>query len=66
MVFLNLIDYLLLLENIVRMLVVKFILFIGNFCLYLLYICKEIIVNLVFDNEDIIIKGKIDKLVLKD
>lgn len=54
------------LENIVRMLVVKFILFIGNFCLYLLYICKEIIVNLVFENEDIIIKGKIDKLVLKD
>ena len=46
--------------------VVKPILFIGNFCLYLLYIRKETTVNLAIENEDIIIKGKIDKLALKD
>ncbi|MDE5100502.1 MAG: hypothetical protein O4861_20085 [Trichodesmium sp. St16_bin4-tuft] len=54
------------LENIVRISVVKPILFIGNFCLYPLYIRKETTVNLALDNEDIIIKGKIDKLALKD
>lgn len=54
------------LENVVRMLVVDFILFIGGFFLYLLYICNEFAVNLVFEDEDIIIKGKIDMLVLKD
>ena len=46
--------------------VVKPILFIGNFCLYLLYIRKETTVNLAIENEDIIIKGKIDQLALKD
>ena len=54
------------LENIVRISVVKPILFICNFCLYPLYIRKETTVNLALDNEDIIIIGKIDKLALKD
>ncbi|MDE5089800.1 MAG: restriction endonuclease subunit R, partial [Trichodesmium sp. St16_bin2-tuft] len=64
--FFNLIDYPPVLENVVRMSVVDPILFIGGFFLYPLYIRNEPAVNLALEDEDIIIKGKIDTLVLKD
>ena len=64
--FCNLIDYPPVLENVVRMAVVDPILFIGGFFLYPLYIHFEPVINLAVEDEDIIIKGKIDTLVLKD
>ena len=64
--FFNLIDYPPVLKNVVRMSVVDPILFIGGFFLYPLYIRNEPAVNLALEDEDIIIKGKIDTLVLKD
>ncbi|MDY7008659.1 MAG: restriction endonuclease subunit R [Cyanobacteriota bacterium] len=64
--FINLTDYPPVLENVVRMAVVDPILFIGGFFLYPLYIRAEPAINLAVEDEDIIIKGKIDTLVLKD
>uniref|UniRef100_UPI0034253A4C hypothetical protein n=1 Tax=Okeania sp. SIO2F4 TaxID=2607790 RepID=UPI0034253A4C len=58
--FINLIDYPQVLENVVRMAVVDPILFISVFFLYPLYIRSEPAINLAVEDEDIIIKGKID------
>ncbi|NEQ72768.1 MAG: hypothetical protein F6K23_06600 [Okeania sp. SIO2C9] len=54
------------LENVVRMAVVDPILFIGGFFLYPFYIRSEPAINLAVEDQDIVIKGKIDTLVLKN
>ncbi|MEI2583355.1 hypothetical protein [Scytonema sp. PRP1] len=66
----NFINYPLLLEDVVRMAIVAPILFLGNFYLTPFYVKSEepidIAVDIAVPDDDVIIKGKIDTLVLKD
>jgi hypothetical protein len=64
--FVNLLNYPPLLEDVVRMAVLDPILFIGDFYLAPFYVKSEESVDIISDDEGVIIKGKIDTLVLKD
>lgn len=64
--FFNLMERPPLLEDVVRMAVVDPILFIGGFFLYPFYIRSEEAVTIEIADRDVIIKGRIDTLVLKD
>ncbi|NEO52614.1 MAG: restriction endonuclease subunit R [Okeania sp. SIO3B5] len=54
------------LEDIVRMAIVDPILFIGKFFLYPYYIRSEKSINLELADQDVIIRGRIDTLVMKE
>ncbi|MDZ7961282.1 MAG: restriction endonuclease subunit R [Aulosira sp. DedQUE10] len=62
----NLLNYPPLLEDVVRMAIVDPILFIGDFYLAPFYVKSEESIDIAVPDEDVIIKGKIDTLVLKD
>lgn len=62
----NLLNYPPLLENVVRMAIVDPILFIGDFYIAPLYIKAEEPVEIINEDEGVIIKGKIDTLILKN
>ncbi len=64
--YLNLLNYPPLLEDVVRMAIVDPILFIGDFYLSPFYVKSEESIDIAVPDEDIIIKGRIDTLVLKD
>ena len=64
--YLNLLNYPPLLEDVVRMAIVDPILFIGDFYLSPFYVKSEESIDIAVADEDIIIKGRIDTLVLKD
>lgn len=62
----NLLNYAPLLEDVVRMAIIDPILFIGDFYLNPFYVKSEESIDIADEDEGIIIKGKIDTLVLKD
>lgn len=62
----NLLNYPPLLEDVVRMAIIDPILFIGDFYLNPFYVKSEESIDIADEDEGIIIKGKIDTLVLKD
>lgn len=62
----NLLDYPPLLEDVVRMAVVDPLLFIGDFYLAPYYVKSEESIDIAVPDEDVIIKGRIDTLVLKE
>jgi hypothetical protein len=62
----NLLNYPLLLESVVRIAIVDPILFIGDFCLTPFYIKAEEQIDITDEDEGVIIKGKLDTLVLRD
>ncbi|BAZ14519.1 type I restriction enzyme R protein N terminus [Calothrix sp. NIES-4071] len=62
----NLLNYPPLLESVVRIAIVDPILFIGDFFLTPFYIKAEEQIDITGEDEGIVIKGKIDTLVLKD
>jgi hypothetical protein len=62
----NLLNYPPVLESVVRMAIVDPILFIGDFYIAPLYIKAEAAIEITSEDEGVIIKGKIDTLVLKD
>ena len=64
--YLNLLNYPPLLEDVVRMAVVDPILFIGDFYLSPFYVKSEESIDIAVPDEDVIIKGRMDILVLKD
>lgn len=64
--FVNLLNYPPLLEDVVRMAVLDPILFIGDFYLAPFHVKSEESVDIISDDEGVIVKGKIDTLVLKD
>lgn len=64
--FINLLNASPLLEDMVRMAVLDPILFIGNFYLFPFSVRSEESVEIVAEDEGVIVKGKIDTLVLKD
>jgi len=64
--YLNLLNYPSLLEDVVRMAIVDPILFIGDFYLAPFYVKSEESIDIAVPDEDTIIKGRIDTLVLKD
>lgn len=64
--FVNLLNYPPLLEDVVRMAVLDPILFIGDFYLAPFYVKSEESVDIISDDEGVIVKGKIDTVVLKD
>ncbi|NEU77465.1 restriction endonuclease subunit R [Hassallia byssoidea VB512170] len=64
--FINLLNYPPMLEDIVRMAVLDPILFIADFYLHPFYVKSEESVDIVTEDEGVIIKGRIDTLVLKD
>ena len=66
--YLNLLNYSPLLEDIVRMAIVDPILFIGDFYFYLspFYVKSEESIDIAVPDEDVIIKGRMDILVLKN
>ncbi|QOV23686.1 restriction endonuclease subunit R [Anabaenopsis elenkinii] len=64
--YLNLLNYPPLLEDVVRMAIVDPILFIGDFYLSPFYVKSEESIDIAVPDEDIIIKGRLDTLVLKD
>ncbi|MEH2414848.1 restriction endonuclease subunit R [Nostoc sp.] len=64
--YLNLLNYPPLLEDIVRMAVVDPLLFIGDFYLAPFYVKSEESIDIAVPDEDVIIKGRIDTLVLKE
>lgn len=64
--FVNLLNYPPLLENVIKMAVLDPLLFIGNFYLSPFSIKSEESVEIFTEDEGIIIKGRIDTLVLKD
>ncbi|MEL7035992.1 MAG: restriction endonuclease subunit R, partial [Cyanobacteria bacterium J06592_8] len=64
--FLNLLNYPPVSENLVKMAVVDPILFIAGFFLYPYYIRSEASVELILEDEDTAIKGRMDTLVLKE
>jgi hypothetical protein len=63
--YLNLLNYPPLLEDVVRMAVVVPLLFIGDFYLAPFYVKSEESIDISVPDEDAIIKGRIDTLVLK-
>lgn len=64
--YINLLNYPPLLEDIVKMAVLDPILFIGDFYLSPFYVKSEEYINIISDDEGVIVKGRIDTLVLKD
>lgn len=64
--YLNLLNYPPLLEDVVRMAIVDPILFIGDFYLAPFYVKSEESIDIAVPDEDVIIKGRMDTLVLKD
>lgn len=62
----NLINYPPLLEDVVKMAIIDPILFIGDFYLAPLYIKTEEPVEIIDEDDGVIVKGKIDTLVIKD
>ncbi|MBN3870910.1 restriction endonuclease subunit R [Nostoc sp. JL33] len=64
--YLNLLNYPPLLKDIVRMAVVDPLLFIGDFYLAPFYVKSEKSIDIAVPDEDVIIKGRIDTLVLKE
>ncbi len=64
--FINLLNYPPLLEDVVRMSVLDPILFLADFYLRPFYIKSEVPIDIITEDEDTIIKAKIDTLVLKD
>lgn len=62
----NLLNYPPLLEDVVRMAILDPILFVGDFYLSPFYVKSEESVDIAVENEGVIIKGKIDTLVLKN
>lgn len=64
--FINLLNYPPMLEDIVRMAVLDPILFIADFYLHPFYVKSEEPVDIVTEDEGVIIKGRIDTLILKD
>lgn len=64
--YLNLLNYPLMLEDVVRMAILDPILFIGDFFLFPFYVKSEQSIDIAEEDEGIIIKGRIDTLVLKD
>ncbi|MBW4559327.1 MAG: restriction endonuclease subunit R [Trichormus sp. ATA11-4-KO1] len=64
--YLNLLNYPPLLEDVVRMAIVDPILFIGDFYLSPFYVKSEESIDIAVFDEDVIIKGRMDTLVLKD
>ena len=64
--YLNLLNYPPLLEDVVRMAIVDPILFIGDFYLSPFYVKSEESIDIAVPDEDLIIKGRMDILVLKD
>lgn len=64
--YLNLLNYPPLLEDVVRMAIVDPILFIGDFYLSPFYVKSEESIDIAVPDEDVIIKGRMDTLVLKD
>ena len=64
--YINLLDYPPVLEDIVRMAVLDPILFIGDFYLSPFFVKSEESVDIVSDDDGLIVKGRIDTLVLKD
>ncbi len=64
--YLNLLNYPPLLEDVVRMAIVDPILFIADFYLSPFHVKSEEPIDIAVPNNDIIIKGRIDTLVLKD
>ncbi len=64
--YLNLLNYPPLLEDIVRMAVVDPLLFIGDFYLAPFYVKSEESIDIAVPDEDVIIKGRMDTLVLKE
>lgn len=64
--YLNLLNYPPMLEDVIRMAVLDPILFIGDFYLAPFYVKSEESVDIVTEDEGVIIKGRIDTLVLKD
>ena len=63
--YLNLLNYPPLLEDVVRMAIVDPILFIGDFYLSPFYVKSEESIDIAVPDEDLIIKGRMDILVLK-
>ncbi len=64
--YLNLLNYPPMLEDVVRMAVLDPILFIGDFYLSPFYVKSEQTIYIAEKDDDVIIKGRIDTLVLKD
>jgi hypothetical protein len=64
--YINLLNYPPLLEDVVRMAVLDPILFIGDFYLSPFYVKSEESINIISEDEGVIVKGRIDTLVLKD
>ena len=64
--FINLLNYPPLLEDVVKMSVLDPILFIGDFYLTPFYVKSEQSIEIESEDDGVIIKGKIDTLVLKD
>jgi predicted type IV restriction endonuclease len=64
--FINLLNYPPMLEDIVRMAVLDPILFIADFYLNPFYVKSEESVDIVTEDDGVIIKGRIDTLILKD
>ena len=64
--YLNLLNYPPLLEDVVKMAVLDPILFIGDFYLSPFYVKSEQPIDIAEKDDDVIIKGRIDTLVLKD
>ncbi len=64
--YLNLLNYPPMLEDVVRMAVLDPILFIGDFYLSPFYVKSEQTIDIAEKDDDVIIKGRIDTLVLKD
>ncbi|MGK7874135.1 MAG: restriction endonuclease subunit R [Xenococcaceae cyanobacterium] len=64
--FINLLNYPPLLEDVVRMAVLDPILFIGGFYLFPFYVKSEKSIDIALEDEGVIVKGRIDTLVLKD
>lgn len=64
--YLNLLNYPPLLEDVVRMAIVDPLLFIGDFYLAPFYVKSEESIDIAVPDEDVIIKGRMDTLVLKE
>jgi hypothetical protein len=64
--YLNLLNYPPMLEDVVRMAVLDPILFMGEFYLAPFYVKSEQPIDIAEEDEGVIIKGRIDTLVLKD
>lgn len=64
--FINLVNYPPMLEDVVRMAVLDPILFIADFYLNPFYVKSEESVDIVTEDDGVIIKGRIDTLILKD